>query len=151
MGSKRKLFFAIVIMIFIISFMYFSRNQEKIKSVCIEDKKCFNVQIAETKKEMKIGLSNRSSLNSDSGMLFVFDAENIPYFWMKDMQFPLDIIWINQNMKIVGIEKNLQPCNPANCGLFKPNEKAKYVIEINGNQSGQYNFKVGDFVNFSKA
>jgi hypothetical protein len=131
--------------------MYYASVNQKIKTVCIEDKKCFNIEVAKTPTEMILGLSNRSSLNSDGGMLFVFDAENIPYFWMKDMQFPLDIIWINQKMKIVGIEKNLQPCNPSYCSLFKPDEKIKYVMEINGNQSEKYNFKAGDFVNFGKA
>ena len=150
MISRKKLFFAVVIIIFVLSFIYYVRNQEKIKNVCIEDKKCFAVELAQTQREMILGLSNRSSLNLNSGMLFVFDAENIPYFWMRDMQFPLDIIWINQNMKIVGSEKNLQPCNRY-CSLFKPNSNVKYVLEINANQSEQYNFKSGDSVNFGKA
>ncbi len=150
MDSRRRLFFAVVIMIFVLSLMYYASVNQKIKTVCI-NKKCFNVEVAKTPTEMTRGLSNRIFLNSDDGMLFVFDAENIPYFWMKDMQFPLDIIWINQNMKIIGVEKKLQPCNPSYCGLFKPNSKVKYVMEINGNQSEQYNFKAGDFVNFGKA
>ena len=56
------------------------------------------------------GLSIKNTLNESEGMLFPFDTPGEYSFWMKDMKFPIDIIWIDSNYKIVYIEKNLQPC-----------------------------------------
>ncbi|WP_425354760.1 DUF192 domain-containing protein, partial [Listeria monocytogenes] len=76
-----------------------------------------------------MGLSGRSSLGINSGMFFIFDYEHLPRFWMKDMQFPIDIVWINKDMKIIGVEKNLNQNTYPN--TYSPKEKIKYVLEIN--------------------
>ena len=89
------------------------------------------VEIAKTPAAQQKGLSGRTSLASDHGMLFVFDHEDYWGFWMVDMKFPLDIIWFNSNRQTVFIEQNLPPCTPQNCPVFTPNVKAMYVLEVN--------------------
>lgn len=89
------------------------------------------VEIAKTPAAQQKGLSGRTSLASDHGMLFVFDHEDYWGFWMVDMNFPLDIIWFNSNRQAVFIEQNLPPCTPQNCPVFTPNMKAMYVLEVN--------------------
>lgn len=89
------------------------------------------VDIAKTPAAQQKGLSGRTSLASDHGMLFVFDHEDYWGFWMVDMNFPLDIIWFNSNRQAVFIEQNLAPCTPQNCPVFTPNMKALYVLEVN--------------------
>jgi hypothetical protein len=90
------------------------------------------VEIAKTPAEQQKGLSGRTSLAPDHGMLFVFDHEDYWGFWMVDMNFPLDIIWFNSNRQAVFIEQNLPPCTPQSCPVFIPNVKAMYVLELNG-------------------
>ncbi len=79
------------------------------------------VEIANTPSAQQKGLSGRTSLPSDHGMLFVFDHEDYWGFWMVEMNFPLDIIWFNSNRQAVFIEQNLPPCTPQNCPVFTPN------------------------------
>ena len=143
MKNKRILF---LLFIFFLAVLFFFFNSSKeIKSICINEK-CFNVEIADENSERISGLSNRDSLNLDSGMLFIFEEETNPNFWMKEMKFPIDIIWIDENMKISGINKNLQPCIKDFCPTYHPEEKIKYVFEINSGLSENFGFEIGDKV-----
>ncbi len=86
------------------------------------------VEIADTDLERSRGLSGREGLLPNHGMLFVFDSQGYHAFWMKDMKFSIDIIWINADSKVIWIEKNLSPETYPN--LYKPPEPAKYVLEV---------------------
>ena len=116
-----------------------------IDKACINET-CFEIEIRDDDKERAEGLMNRTELENDKGMLFIFEEENIYSFWMKNTLIPLDIIWINENLKIVWIAKNVSPCLEDPCPSYAPQKKAKYVLEINANLSNEYNFKTGDNV-----
>lgn len=118
----------------------------KINRVCLDD--CFYVELAETQEERSKGLMYRESLDQDKGMLFIFDQEKEHSFWMKNTLIPLDIIWINKDKEVVDIEKNVQPCVQEECEIFKPNDKAKYVLELNAGESDKTNIKIGDTLIF---
>ena len=122
------------------------KENEAIK-VCIEEN-CFDVEIADTLKKKEMGLMNRDYLAPEDGMLFIFENEEIHNFWMKNTLIPLDMIWINENKKIIYIEKNADPCKIEQCELFGPNEKAKYVLEINGGLTEGIGVKTGDEIEF---
>ena len=114
----------------------------KINRVCIDD--CFYVELAETQEQRSKGLMHREVLDQDKGLLFIFDEEKEHSFWMKNTLIPLDIIWINEDKEIVDIKKDVQPCVQERCEIFKPSNKAKYVLEINAGQSEKTNIKIGD-------
>jgi uncharacterized membrane protein (UPF0127 family) len=108
----------------------------------------FNVEIASTVLEQTRGLSFRPSLGANDGMLFIFGAGSVQSFWMKDMNFPLDIIWISGNT-VVGFAENA----PAEPGILAPISSTVYspantdkVLEVNAGTVAQYNIKVGDTV-----
>jgi len=119
----------------------------KINKVCINNN-CFYVELAETQEERSRGLMYRETLDKDKGMLFIFDEEKEHSFWMKNTLIPLDIIWINKDKEVVDIKKNVQPCVEEKCEIFKPSNKAKYVLELNAGQSDKTNIKIGDRFNF---
>ncbi len=105
------------------------------------------VDVANTPKARTQGLSGRASLKEDEGMLFIFDSSGIYTFWMKDMNFPIDIIWINQNLEVVYIKKNATPESyPA---TFGPEENALYVLEVVSGFSETHNLKLGDEARFA--
>ena len=113
--------------------------------------KSYSAIIAKSDKDRMKGLSGRNSLDKNTGMLFVFDKK-APYpFWMKDMKFPIDIIYIDDN-KIVDIFENVpapQKGTPLyNLPVYKPKADANYVFEINAGQSTQNSIKIGDTVTF---
>ncbi len=107
----------------------FPRGTVKIDGIVLE------VQIADTAPRVTRGLMFQEQLPLDEGMLFVWDAADKRSIWMLNMQFPLDIIWIDDNNKVVFIEKNVPPCKTAletvTCPSYKGGSKdAKYVLEV---------------------
>lgn len=93
----------------------------------------FEVSIADSEEERGQGLSGVKALAQNEGKLFVFDTPGMYGFWMKDMNFPIDIVWIDETMTIVGISENISPQSyPA---VFYPPQQSKYVLEINSGES----------------
>lgn len=116
-------------------------------TVTIRDK-TFTVEIADSASKRAKGLSQRSSLNKDAGMLFLFENEGMHTFWMKDTLIPLDMIFINTN-RIVTIHRDVQPQPDVPENLlrrYSPTEPVNFVLEVNGGLSNAYWFRVGDTV-----
>ena len=109
------------------------------------------VKIADEPKEHQTGLADFSSLPLGEGMLFVFDKSASYVFWMKDVEFAIDIIWIDENKKIVDIASNV-PSEPdkgeKELTRYKPKSDAKSVLEINAGISALHNLQIGDQVAF---
>lgn len=104
------------------------------------------LEVVRTPAKQARGLSGRQSLKANTGMLFVYETPSIPGFWMKEMNFPIDIIWIDQNKKVVDITENLAPETYPQ--VFYPRSPMQYVLEVNANWSKTRNISVGDEVVF---
>lgn len=127
-----------------------SKTQQSLRSGpnILIDGHIFSLLLAKSEAEKEKGLSDRASVDMNTGMLFIFDKEGNYDFWMKRMRFPLDIIWMNKN-KIVTIAEDLQPATSSDdteIPRFKSVVPADTVLEINSGLSKKYNFKVGDSV-----
>ena len=99
------------------------------------DNKMLDVQIAETDAQRVRGLMFQNELSYSQGMIFVFDQEQIVPIWMLNMQFPLDILWIDSKGNVVYIAKDIPPCKSAletvTCTVQNAEgKKAKYVLEV---------------------
>jgi uncharacterized membrane protein (UPF0127 family) len=96
----------------------------------------FTVEVVETNEEKARGLSNRESINSDAGMLFVFEKPSVENcFWMKDMRFSIDMVWLNEQKEVVTVVENVSPGTyPAE---FCPSEPAKYGLEVRAGRANQ--------------
>ena len=103
-----------------------------------------NVELANTAEERARGLSGRDSISKGDGMLFVFNKPAIPSFWMKNMNFSIDIIWIGENYIIVDITKNVLPNSFPQ--TFQPQTPAKYVLEVSAGFSDRQDIEIGDRV-----
>jgi hypothetical protein len=101
------------------------------------------IKVAKTPAEQSQGLSNHAPLMENEGMLFEFKDKQIRQFWMKDMLFPLDIIWINDS-RIINISKNLPPEGPNPTKIYSSMTPADTVLEINAGLSDKYGFKADD-------
>lgn len=103
-----------------------------------------HVTLADTPEERGMGLSGRTGLAEDEGMFFVFDTDGKYSFWMKDMLFSIDIIWIAADGTIVDIATNVSPDTyPAS---YAPKTSARYVLEMRAGWSQQYDVQPGDGV-----
>lgn len=104
-----------------------------------------DVILATTPSDQSKGLAVKDSMNENEGMLFVFKNPQKHSFWMKDMKFPIDIIWADSAGKIVHIEKNLQPCIfLLPCTSYSPISDSLYVLEVVSNFTNKYDVKIGD-------
>jgi uncharacterized membrane protein (UPF0127 family) len=143
MKHKKKILiiFALLFMAFI--FLLISPQKKRDNTVCFEGS-CIYVELATTTEEMTIGLMNRTSLPENMGMLFIFDEEGTNKLWMKNTLIPLDMIWMDENGKIIYIERNAQPCYVPACPVFGPESGSKYALEVNGGFTEMHNIKLGD-------
>ena len=106
----------------------------------------YRLTVAKTATEQATGLGNLSSLPLNQGMLFPFTSAGERCFWMKDMRFPLDIIWLNPDKKVVAVLDDALPSSYPS--TFCPKQPAQYVIELNANQSEVAGIKAGQTVSF---
>lgn len=106
------------------------------------------VEVARTEAEVQKGLLGRESLDADKGMLFIFNKPDYYRFWMPDMNFPIDIIWITQD-EIVGIHQNVSSVfDPKNPKFYLPPRPVSMVLEVNAGFAQKNNFRVGDEIIF---
>ena len=103
-------------------------------------------EIADTQAERVKGLSGRDSLDQNQAMVFVFDQSGYYSFWMPDMNFPIDIVWVDENYQIVEIASNVEPMPELSLSElpgYINQEPAKYVIEFNAGFCEENDLAVG--------
>jgi uncharacterized protein len=120
-------------------------------TVTIDDDS-FVVELAVTPQQQAQGLSGRLRLAPGTGMLFILGSEGRPFFWMKDMRFPLDIVWISAEYVVVDITEDVSPPDPgqttSDLPIYRPAEPAQYVLEINAGEAESADIRIGDLVEF---
>jgi uncharacterized membrane protein (UPF0127 family) len=102
------------------------------------------VEVVQTDASRVRGLSGRSDLGTLQGMLFVFDTVDRHQIWMKDMQFPIDAIWIDESLTIVHIDRNLLPASYPQ--IYKSPVPVKYLIETEAHYADTFNIRIGQTV-----
>jgi len=103
----------------------------------------YEVEVAKNNKERTIGLMYRKHLDENKGMFFIFQHLRIHSMWMKNTHIPLDIIFIDKKLKIVGIVKNTVPFDESTIAV---KAESLYALEINAGQVDKYNITVGSLV-----
>ncbi len=106
------------------------------------------VELARTSAQIQKGLSGRKSLDTEHGMLFMFSKPSVYRFWMPDMHFPLDMIWLNEG-RVVDISHDVtNTFDPAKPVYYTPRRPAQYVLEVNAGFSTAHDIRIGDLVTF---
>ena len=102
-----------------------------------------SVEVADTVEKRSLGLGKRSGLENGWGMLFVFEKRKQHGFWMKDMEFPLDIIWLD-NHRIAYILRNVQPAKSGVIPpVMTPPVAGNFVLEIDAGRAEELKLQVG--------
>ena len=95
--------------------------------------KLIPVELADSPLERTQGLSGRERLEEGTGLLFIFETSGNYGFWMKDMNFPIDIIWIDENWRVVSVAREVKPeTYPM---VIYPDGPSKYVLELNSGEA----------------
>lgn len=104
------------------------------------------VTVADTDEARQRGLSGRRGLAADEGMLFVFPQDGAYAFWMKDMLFSIDILWISGDGKVVYMAEDVSPDTYPQS--FRSDVPARYVLELPAGYAKEYTVNIGDVVRF---
>ena len=99
-----------------------------IDELCFPNK-CIVIERALTPEEQARGLMFRTGIAEDEGMLFSFPNAGQRFFWMKNVSFPIDIIWLDAGKKVAGITR-AEPCTADPCQTYPSPEGVKYVVEV---------------------
>jgi uncharacterized membrane protein (UPF0127 family) len=98
--------------------------------------------LAQNPAQQELGLGNRASLGAHQGMLFIFPTNDIHEFWMKDMSFSIDMVWMSADGTIIYIQPNVAPSTYPDA--FGPTQVSRYVLELPANFAANNGIKVGD-------
>jgi uncharacterized protein len=108
--------------------------------------KHFELEIVADSASRERGLMFRDSMPADHGMLFVFDRPDVQTFWMKNTHIPLDILYFDQNYKLVSMSERTPPCHSMSndCPMYPSSGPAQYVLELNAGTAERLGVKEGD-------
>lgn len=108
------------------------------------------LELALTPQEIAQGLMYRPLLPDDRGMLFLFEFERRPSFWMKNTIIPLDLVFLNGYGRVVDIIDNAQPCPSEPCPQYIPENPAKAVLEIAAGGAARHGIEEGDLLEIER-
>lgn len=111
------------------------------------NKTMLRVEIADDEDSRRRGLSGRLGIDENYGMLFVFDATDRHQMWMKDMNFSVDMIWINERKRVVHVQYNVKP-DVEPYEKYSPTVPARYVLEVKAGVAKRAGATVGSPVKF---
>ena len=118
------------------------RSNNDLSGVVVLGGQEISVSVADTANERTQGLSGRESLESNEGMLFMFPEEGMYSFWMKDMRFSIDMLWISSQGDVVHLEHGVSPASYPTA--FSSSVPAQYVLEVPAGFSNTHGIKIGD-------
>ncbi len=110
----------------------------------------FQIEIAEDDAARARGLMFRDSMPADHGMLFLFDHPAVQTFWMKNTRIPLDILYFDENYKLVSVSERTPPCQSDPCPEYPSSGPAQFVLELNAGTADKLGVKPGDVLKVTR-
>lgn len=105
-----------------------------------------SLEVAASQAEQEKGLSDRRCIGQNQAMLFSFDSPGYYNFWMKDMRFPIDFVWISQAKMVIEVTDNVQPSTYPD--TFTSNLPPQYVLELPAGRAAELGFTAGELLHF---
>jgi uncharacterized membrane protein (UPF0127 family) len=106
------------------------------------------VEVMVEDEDRAMGLMFRPSLPEDRGMLFIFEGVGFHGIWMKNCRFPIDIVWLDEEQRVVHVAEAVPFCEKDPCPVYSPMRAALYVLEINAGQARREGVEVGVTLEF---
>jgi uncharacterized membrane protein (UPF0127 family) len=110
--------------------------------------KVLQTEVMVSDQDRQMGLMFRPSLALDHGMLFIFEQPDFHAIWMKNCKFPIDILWLDDQAKVVHVAEKVPPCKAEPCPVYQPLQRATYVVELNAGQARKEKAVVGSRLEF---
>ena len=110
--------------------------------------KVLQVEVMVKDEDRAMGLMFRPSLPEDHGMLFVFDELGFQSIWMKNCRFPIDILWLDEHLRVVHRSEAVPPCKAEPCPVYRTLQQALYVVELSAGQARREKASLGSSLSF---
>jgi uncharacterized membrane protein (UPF0127 family) len=123
-------------------------GKEKFVKVYFPDGSAVTAELAVTDEERQQGLMFREKMDENQGMLFVFEGEDIHAFWMKNMKFPIDILWLDGQKRIIHLEAGVPPCTADPCPSYVPKAPAVFVLELKSGAAARHGLRLYERLGF---
>jgi uncharacterized membrane protein (UPF0127 family) len=117
--------------------------------VTLPSGKVLRTEVMVKDEDRQMGLMFRPSLPPDRGMLFLFARPGLHGIWMKNCRFPIDILWLDEDRRVVHLEESVPPCATDPCPTYEPLRQASYVLELNARQARREKAVVGSVLGFT--
>lgn len=143
-GKKAGLELVVFFFLGLASQGYGEENNAAEKATVCFMQSCFYPEVARVQSQKQRGLMEREKLPEQGGMIFIYENETRPLFWMKNMRIPLDFIWLDRWGKVVDIRENVPECRIANCPTLESAKPAQYVLEISAGATQKNRIRMGD-------
>jgi uncharacterized membrane protein (UPF0127 family) len=117
-------------------------------SLTLPSGRTIEVEVMVSDQDRATGLMFRPSLPDDKGMLFIFERSDFHGIWMKNCRFPIDIVWLDAERRVVHVAEGATPCKADPCPVYEPLRRAQYVVELNAGQARREGAAVGEAVSF---
>lgn len=149
-GPKTFLWLGAIIIVGLALYLSFFANRTggNTRLSVPDSNKKYTLRVADTPQLRSQGLSSTESLPQNEGMLFVFKTPNHACFWMKDMKYSLDMIWLDENKKVVNVAANISPSTYPDENFCSRTKKALYVIELNAGEIENARIFLGQTLKF---
>jgi len=107
-----------------------------------------NVEVADTPLLQERGYMFRERVPEGEGMVFLLDTLDLHPFWMKNCLTALDILWMDENWKVIHIASRVPPCREEPCPVYSPMQKSRFVLEVAPGAAGRLGLKLGDHLTY---
>jgi len=116
----------------------------------LPDGSAVRIEIATDDDTRAQGLMFRDRVPEGTGMLFMFAQSGDFPFWMKNTLVPLDMIWVDDQKRVVHVEHDVPPCKADPCPSYPPHAVAKYVLELGAGQAAKHRVVIGSTLTFQR-
>ena len=110
--------------------------------------KVLQAEVMVRDEDRAMGLMFRPSLPLDRGMVFIFETADFHAIWMKNCKFPIDIVWLDEERRVVHVAEAVPPCKAEPCPVYNPMRRASYVVELNAGQARREKAVLGARIRF---
>lgn len=148
MEKSRGIGFFLIFFTFILIFPASCYSLKKYCKIFLPNNVSLTAELAITPEDRQRGLMFRDSIQWDEAMLFIFEEEERQAFWMKNMRFPIDILWLDRDKRVVHIEQDVPPCKRDPCPSYSPLYPALFVLELKAGSVEKHQLKLFDRVEF---
>lgn len=109
----------------------------------------FTAELMVKPEDRQMGVMFRASLPAGRALLFVFDGLDFHSIWMKNCRFPIDIVWLDEQQRVVHVVEAAPPCTKEPCAVYEPLQRALYVVEMNSGQARREQVELGRRLEFT--